>query len=1199
MSRNSKFQYPVFLLAFFISFVPASLPAQIIEPSLELILREAPPDSAITVLVRPAYEVEISSLEGDLLRRKATRAERHRRVIAELRQKSEAAQAGLRSHLAAARRSRRISDYRQFWIANLVAVTAVPEVIREIAARSDVAAVLENKSLVLQASQKKKESPANAAAPPDGTAYLASTAKYFNWALNTIKVRTLWERGLTGRGILVGSIDSGVDGNQPALAGKWRGANGATATESWYDPWNENSFFPVDDDYIQGPTHGTMAMGCLVGQQGADTIGVAPDAQWIAANGFENRAGSMTTTSTLILGCFEWMADPDRDPETIDDVPDVLNLSWADPGSRGCPDTYWEPIRNLNTLGVAVIIAAGNKDPNAQGADSKVGSPANNPAFFAVGSVDSASVHSTFSTIGPSLCDNKTIKPDVVAPGEGYLSTAGSAAGGGYHSVRGTSFATPLVAGIAALLKQYNPELLPDEITGAIRSSCTELGPVGPDNEYGWGLVNAQAALAKIGPASLPRFSIVGIQLQAGPDGLIAPGEEVSVVLRITNMGTNAVSVAGKLSSSSADVSVVSAAAYFGQMPSGNVVSNSNAPFVLSFAPDIQPQELRTFTVTLTSGSYTQAVSFRLNVGGEPEPVVEGVGTHTRGKAGLSITNYGVIGKDSEDGGGFVYPLGSPTSRDQLFQGALLLATGPLTVSDASYSKEPMSSNTLDFDHDFTTIQNGNIKVLEPGSLADQEITGAFADSRAASPLEVTIYQRSYAYSAETDNDYIIIEYRLAGPADKDLGNLFAGQHLDWDVGGTSNDDMVSYNSGLALAYMYDSGGDMFVGHTLLTQRVSGFKALNFQNEIKDGFTGEEKYNAMSLGVRDTLPGAQADWSELLAGGPLILKPGKEVVVAFAVVAGATLKELRENTANARARFLEIAQAREIDITPPQIAAEACPDVGPGVEAYTIQAALTDDSEIAEVDLYWWIEGFSSFWRKVIMEPAAEGNIFQAQLPGQKLGTLIKYYIQAFDTQGNQAFAPQGAPSGEYYSFKVIDLDAPVISGTEALPDTGGSSGGFLISTRVDDSALAGVYAVLIFRAEGQADTLELFYKKADSTYTGIVQGLGRGTKVDYYIVAQDSAGNLATDPADAPQNLLSFDFLPLVRGDGDLNGVVNIFDLIEMLRVLGGSSSPSWEKAYVMDLNRNGRVDIFDLIELLRLLSQRLALTGDRVAAP
>ena len=1166
-------------LAFYLS--PPALAGQVIESSLELILRQAPPESVITVLVQPALEADISSVESDLLRGRAGRRERHRRIVQALKLRSEAAQAGLRDYLRTSQSAGRVSVYRPFWIANLIAVSAPAEEIRRIAARKDVAAVLEDRTVYLQADKRKKEPGAADATSVAGQPGLAANGKYFNWALDTLHVRQLWKKGYTGRGILVANIDSGVDGAHPALASKWRGVNGATVTESWFDPWKGGAF-PLDDDPSIGPTHGTLSMGLMLGQSGADTIGAAPDAQWIAANAFEVDSGQITTSREKLLQCFQWVADPDGDETTVDDVPDILNNSWADQNTK-CDKTYWNAIYNLMALGVTCIQASGNYPQHG----THVSSPGDNPDFFAVGSVNSSNLLSTFSLTGPSWCDPNKIKPDVVSPGEGYQSTSGSTAGSAlYADARGTSFSTPLISGVAALLKQRNPELLPNQITGALRSSARDLGVSGPDNQYGWGLVNADSALKLLPAPVRPEFAITKIVADAGSDGFISPGETVSLSLTVINNGTSATAVSGSLLSNSADVTVPTSQTAFGDMLSGSVKTGSPA-LVLVFSSSIPLSVIRTFRLVFSSGMLRDTVSLALNVGGVPATPMDSAGRHNINRVGVALTNYGVIG-DSAAGGWFIYPLGAQGAKNHLFQGSLLVATGAGQVSDVSYGGSPFISSAIVFDTDFTVIPGGNIELDNPGPLADQEITGAFNDSRAGSPLKVEIHQRSFAWSASEDDSYIIVEYSISGSADSNLGGVYAGQHLDWDVNDNSDNDEVAFESSRGLAYMYDTSNNAFVGHVLLTQAVTGFRALNFLDDIQDGFTGAEKFGAMTNAARDTIVAIPDDWSELLAAGPVTLLPGKKAVVAYALVAGPTVAELRKNAAQAKVRFTELATAQGIDLIPPWITFTPITAVDSGFRNYNFSAAAGDDTYLAELRLFWHEQGGSGAWSSAVAAQKPFSDSLTAQIPSLPAQAHIDYYWRAIDAQGNYGYLPQGAPAGEYFSLLVADKTAPVISKTAASPDTSGAGPGVLLSTEVVDNNLTRVFAVLQFGAGQADDTLDLLASGVH-IFSGLVQGLPRGTQVAYFIVAADSSGNLTTDPQSAPLQTLSFEYLPIVPGDGDSNGKVNVFDLIALIRVLGGTLTPTWEQSFALDLRHNGKIDIFDLIELLKLLSANM----------
>ena len=303
------------------------------------------------------------------------------------------------------------------------------------------------------------------------------TAAAPEWNLSAINAPDLWNLGFWGQGVVVANMDSGVDANHPDLATRWRGGN-----NSWFDPNGEHAT-PSDKT-----GHGTQVMGLMAGgDAGGTTIGVAPDAQWIAVKIF-NDAGS-ASLSKIHLG-FQWLLDPDGNALT-DDAPDLVNNSWNFSENIGqCSLEFQQDIDTLKAAGIAVVFSGGNLGP----APSTEASPSNNPSGFATGAVDETLTITGFSGRGPSSCDG-TFFPEIVAPGENirtsHLSYGGLAS---YANVMGTSFAAPHVAGTMALLRSAFPDATVEEMEAALKSSAIDGGDVGPDNTYGYGLIDSLGA---------------------------------------------------------------------------------------------------------------------------------------------------------------------------------------------------------------------------------------------------------------------------------------------------------------------------------------------------------------------------------------------------------------------------------------------------------------------------------------------------------------------------------------------------------------------------------------------------------------------------------------------------------------------------------------------------------------------------------
>ncbi len=271
------------------------------------------------------------------------------------------------------------------------------------------------------------------------------------WNLTVLGVERVWaELGVRGAGIVVGESDSGVQGDHPELADSYRGRTRG-ADYNWFDPWSQTPA-PVD---FSG--HGTHTTGTAVG----NTVGVAPDAEWIGCVNLQRNLGN----PALYLDCMQFMLAPfplggdpfsDGDP---DQSAHVLNNSWGCPAAyEGCdPGSLQRAVDALRAAGIFVVASAGNSGPQC----STVADPiAIYDSSFTVGAVDEDGNLAPFSSTGPVAVDGSgRIKPDIAAPGMAVWSAF---PGGTYQELDGTSMAGPHVAGVVALMWSANPALIGD-----------------------------------------------------------------------------------------------------------------------------------------------------------------------------------------------------------------------------------------------------------------------------------------------------------------------------------------------------------------------------------------------------------------------------------------------------------------------------------------------------------------------------------------------------------------------------------------------------------------------------------------------------------------------------------------------------------------------------------------------------------------
>jgi subtilisin family serine protease len=435
--------------------------------------------------------------KADLTTSGATRAQRLSEVVTALQATAGATQRDLSLWLAAERARGTVGKVVPFWVFNGLSVTATATVIRDLAARPEVESVR---------AERVTRAPARPSLPVPGPGRPGTAEPEPN--IDLVRAPDVWSLGFTGEGMVVANMDTGVSLSHPDLSARWRGGSGG-----WFDPNGEHPDEPID---VNG--HGTWTMGVMAGgDSGGSSVGMAPDAQWIAVKIFDDRGVASTTG---IHQGLQWLLDPDGDPTTAD-APNVVNNSWSF-SSPGC-DLEFEPdLQAYRAAGILSVFAAGNGGPG--GATDY--SPANNPDALAVGATDDADATYAESSRGPSGCQGpQTLFPTVVAPGVDVLTTD---LFGLYYSATGTSMAAPHVAGGLALLLQAFPNLGAADQEAALAHGAVDLEPAGPDQDHGLGRLDVLASFdwLAVGGRAQPMYLSAGVQT-AAPGTVAAPREDV------------------------------------------------------------------------------------------------------------------------------------------------------------------------------------------------------------------------------------------------------------------------------------------------------------------------------------------------------------------------------------------------------------------------------------------------------------------------------------------------------------------------------------------------------------------------------------------------------------------------------------------------------------------------------------------------
>ena len=322
--------------------------------------------------------------------------------------------------------------------------------------------------------------------------------------ITQIQADFLHQEGFFGENVVIGLLDTGFNLEHIALE------RVEVIAERDFVNNDVNTSDEVGRDDPNQDDHGSLVLGILAGEVPGQLIGIAPRARyllgktekvsqgglvfereieedwWIEGVEWLEEMGADMVSSSL--GYFEWYRFADLDGKTSK-ITIAANLAVQ----KGMP----------------VIISAGNlgaqPPSDTLGLAGRITPPADGFDVLAIGAVDSDGEVLPFSSRGPTF--DGRIKPDLVAMGEGVTSIDPTTRVGFSSDHRGTSVATPLAAGVTALLMEAFPLATVQDIVNALRMTASQSDK--PDNIAGYGAIRAQAAynrlLDQFGHAGFPK----------------------------------------------------------------------------------------------------------------------------------------------------------------------------------------------------------------------------------------------------------------------------------------------------------------------------------------------------------------------------------------------------------------------------------------------------------------------------------------------------------------------------------------------------------------------------------------------------------------------------------------------------------------------------------------------------------------------
>ena len=294
------------------------------------------------------------------------------------------------------------------------------------------------------------------------TAATADAVRDREYWLDEYGIRAAWNT-TRGAGVTIAIIDSGIDGSVDDLAGAVIGGSDFSGLGS------PNGQTPVGSD---GGTHGTMVASLAAGRgtgTNSGVLGAAPEASLLSLSIGFGEGG--TSSDDQIAAAVRW---------AVDNGADVINMSLTR-NTLDWPESWDDAFLYAMDNDVVVVAAAGNRGSGTV----EVGAPATMPGVLTVAGVD---------TNGEASFDasSQGITIAVAAPSEELV---GVEPGGGYVLWNGTSGATPIVAGVVALVRSAYPELDAANVINRVIATARDVGAPGSDPIYGFGLIDAVAAV--------------------------------------------------------------------------------------------------------------------------------------------------------------------------------------------------------------------------------------------------------------------------------------------------------------------------------------------------------------------------------------------------------------------------------------------------------------------------------------------------------------------------------------------------------------------------------------------------------------------------------------------------------------------------------------------------------------------------------